>query len=171
MFALQVVAAVGVLTVPELGRWRLTRELRVCVDDVVRTVVEQGAWHVEPRARCWGDVRRLYAHWYCRCCGKLVPAGLWGQWRGSEYVTWCRSCHMASTFLPALHPPELPWGAALHYAQVEPLHFLMRVLRAHQGDERKPPTHHNRTNDEHVHVLGVHVSTDADFPGGRTNDK
>jgi hypothetical protein len=151
------VASAGVLTVPELGRWRqLTRDLRTCVDEGAAYLVER-AWGVsQPRAQCWRDVQRYYAHWYCRRCQQLAPRGLCGQWRHGQYVAWCLDCHLATDdFLPPLHPPALPWGAVLHYARQEPLHFLRRVLLAHQRDQGEPPAHHDDADDDHVELLAV----------------
>lgn len=153
------VISAGMLTVPELGRCRqLTRALRDCVDEQAGYAVEQVAWGLPvPRVvHGWPEVQRYYGHWYCRRCSQLAPAGLCGQWRQGTYVAWCLPCHLAATdFFPPLHPPELPWGAVLHYARLEPLHFLKRVLEARKHDQREPPAHHDETNDNHVQLLAV----------------
>lgn len=154
------VASAGVLTVPELGRCRqLTQRLRHCVDEQAGYAVVQVAWglQIAPGAiRSWPEVQRRFGHWYCRRCQQLAPAGLCGQWRQATYMAWCLPCHLAATdFLPPLHPPALPWGAVLHYARLEPLHFLKRVLEARKRDQREPAAHHDETNDDHVQLLAV----------------
>lgn len=156
-----VVLSSGLLTVSEVGRWRLlSRRMRQSVDERARFLVEQQAWGLEAwparHVHQWQYLQRSYAHWFCRCCQQLVPAGLWGQWRGEEYVAWCLGCHVAvHDFLPPLHPPELPWGSVPHYSQQEPLHFLKRVLRAYQRDEGEPAAHHDDTQDQVVQLLAV----------------
>ena len=157
MLALQLASAAGMLTVAELGRWReLSHSTKAWIDEVAPAMVERRTWGVDqPRARGWHDLSRLYGHWYCCCCCRLAPAGLCGQWRGQEYVEWCLGCHLASEFPPLLHPPELPWNAVPHYGQIEPAHFLRRVLRAHQLDQGKPAAHHDCADHQHVQLSGI----------------